>query len=76
MIINNDREPKYSLYFIGAKILRILNEFKDKTVDFVYDKVNQLYEGNLSIGFFYLGVDWLFLLGKIDIRNGEFEICE
>ena len=38
MIINTEREPLYSLYFLGGVIINILKSTKSETIDSLYLK--------------------------------------
>lgn len=71
MILNFERDPKYSLYFIGAKILEILKKGTNETLDSIYQQLNIVYKNELSINYFYLALDWLFIIEKISINEDE-----
>ena len=74
MIINQDNNPQRQLYYLGAKVLEILNA-KGGSVDFfeVYEQLK--IEHNISIRLYVLTVDWLYLLGAIKSDRGLIERC-
>ena len=71
MIVNFERDPKFSLYFIGAKVIEILKTCPNLSVDSVYQQLNTIYNEELSINYFYLSLDWLYLINKITIVNNK-----
>lgn len=70
MILNFERAPKYSLYFIGAKVLAILKEQSNVTIEDIYQQLQVVYNGDLSISYLYLTLDWLYIIEKINIVDG------
>lgn len=74
MIINREREPKYSLYYIGAKILEILKTYGDLTIEEIYNKIKKSYD-DLSIDYIYYALDWLYILSLIKIEQNKVIIC-
>lgn len=71
MIVNFERDPKFSLYFIGAKVIEILKTYPNLSVDSIYQQLNTIYNEELSINYFYLSLDWLYLIDKISIVNDK-----
>ena len=57
MIINKDRNPVFSLYYLGAIILKNLSSEKIFTIDELYDEIKrQIYDSyqiKIPINFFY-----------------------
>ena len=74
MIINTDRAPQFSLYCIGALVIKKLNEKKEISADELYDSLNNDYENKLSIEYFHYALDWLFLLGKIKLEEDKIRL--
>ncbi|GHY63089.1 hypothetical protein VCSRO25_0590 [Vibrio cholerae] len=77
MIINNVTEPKKSLYVIGANIIDIINKSNHDSIDpielynFYIRHVN-----HISITYFYLALDWLYVIELIDVNNvGNIKLC-
>ncbi|WP_397376278.1 ABC-three component system middle component 6 [Paenibacillus xylanexedens] len=75
MIINLDREPKYSLYYIGGLILEILSKHISISIDDLYSKVKTKVDKNLYIDFIYYSLDWLFLLSLVEIEEDKVTLC-
>lgn len=75
MIVNIDREPKYSLYYIGGIILEILKEQDHISIDELYQKTKQLIDENLYIDFIYYSLDWLYMLSLIEIEKDKVKLC-
>lgn len=67
MIINYERDPEKSLYFIGSIILQYLKQVKCDNIDVLYNKVKEDLKSELHIDLFYYSIDWLFLLSVIEI---------
>ena len=58
MIINKERDPALSLYYLGAVIIEILSENPNFLLDDLYDKVKEKINQNLSlIHIFWTGKD-------------------
>ncbi|KHL97007.1 hypothetical protein QW71_03555 [Paenibacillus sp. IHB B 3415] len=75
MIVNIDREPKYSLYYIGGIILGILKKQDHISIDELYQKTKQLIDENLYIDFIYYSLDWLYMLSLIEIEKDKVKLC-
>lgn len=71
MIVNFERDPKFSLYFIGAKVIEILKKEPNISLDSIYQQLNLAYNEELSINYFYLAIDWLYLIDKVAIVNDK-----
>ncbi len=65
MILNPDTHPERDIYFIGGRILEILDDFDSSEID-ILDIFNSLKNStSVSFNLFILSLDWLFLLGVI-----------
>lgn len=77
MIIDDIYEPQKSLYIIGGNILSAMMESSERTFDSI--RLFNLYNSGIhkvSITYFYLGLDWLYLLNAIEIDNfGNIKLC-
>ena len=77
MIINNVTEPKKSLYVIGANIVNIMINSKHDSIEPIdlYDcYIRQVNE--ISITYFYLTLDWLYIIELIDVNHfGNIKLC-
>lgn len=71
LIINSDRNPKYSLYHIGAEALSLLSNITCYQINDLYNDLNHQYNGTLSVDYFYITLDWLFLIDIIRIEENK-----
>ena len=67
MILNVERNPKDSLYYIGAILLEILQNNKEGF--YVDELIKKAKDRKINISFFYYALDWLFIISKIEIKN-------
>lgn len=65
MIVSKDIHPERDVYYLGAKIIDIVDRTKGKDVNFLdtFQKLNK--KEKVSIGLYTLALDWLFLMGAI-----------
>ncbi|MBN1039057.1 hypothetical protein DVW12_10115 [Clostridium botulinum] len=75
MIINLDREPKYSLLYIGSVILDILEKKKGILIDDLYLELKNSIDNNLHIDFLYYAIDWLYMLSVINLNRNQVTKC-
>ncbi|MBX4265895.1 ABC-three component system middle component 6 [Clostridium estertheticum] len=75
MIINIDREPKYSLYYIGGIILELLNKNHKISIENLYKNVKVMIDENLHIDFLYYSLDWLYILSLIKVNENKVMLC-
>lgn len=76
MIISKDTNPEKDLYYLGARVLEVLASMEGAKVDFIslFQAVNAKF--TLSNNLFSLSLDWLFLLGLIELADhGEIKKC-
>ncbi len=71
MILNYERSPQYSLFYIGAKILKTIDSNNDIMIDTLYEQIKAEYNNDLSITYFYLALDWLYLVEAIEIIDNK-----
>ena len=75
MIISRDMNPEREIYYLGAMIIDLLSTNPKDQISF-FDVFGQLNErGKVSINLFALTLDWLFMLGIVNLRNGNVEKC-
>lgn len=67
MIINKERSPKNSLYYIGAIILKKIVE-NNGTIQ-LEKLINSFDKQEVGIKLIYFSLDWLYLINKIEIKN-------
>jgi len=75
MIINRDINPERSLYYIGSVVLNELKESSNKELDF-FQLYSVLKESkDISMNLFTLSLDWLYLNGIIEMKEGNIVQC-
>jgi hypothetical protein len=68
MIVNKNTSPERDLYFLGGKVIELMEDETTENFDF-FELLKKLNENqNISISLFSLVLDWLFILGVI--KNG------
>ncbi|MEW7400754.1 ABC-three component system middle component 6 [Elizabethkingia anophelis] len=76
MIVNKNINPERDLYYLGGKVIEILNSSNKTKFDYfeLYNNLNKSH--NISINLFSLVLDWLFILGVIKKgKKGLLERC-
>lgn len=71
MIINTEREPNISLYYLGSVMLNILEQEKIILLEELFSKARNRLKINIHVDFMYYALDWLFLLSLIRINGGK-----
>ncbi len=76
MIVSKDINPERDVYYLGAKVLEIMNKSKSVEQDF-FDVFQQLtLREKISVNLYTLTLDWLFLLGAIKKNSkGDLQKC-
>lgn len=77
MIIGDLLEPRKSLYVIGANILSAFNIADKKLIDpLELYEIFETYNGDISISYFYFGLDWLFVVNAVELDGfGNLKLC-
>ncbi|HHF7348580.1 TPA: ABC-three component system middle component 6 [Legionella feeleii] len=78
MIVDSDKHPEQNIFFIGAMLLHILYKNKKNYYDIMdlFRKYNNKNKVHISFDYFLLGLDWLFVLGKIKTNEiGDILLC-
>lgn len=76
MIVNKNIHPERDLYYLGGKVIEILQVTEPKSIDFfeLYLSVNK--NTSITMNLFTLVLDWLFIIKVIKKgSNGEIEKC-
>lgn len=71
MIINCEREPKLSLYYLGAQVIRILKETNSISIDELISMLGELTAEELHVNFVYYTLDWLYLLSLVRVEEEQ-----
>lgn len=75
MIINFERNPTVSLYYLGSIVLEILLK-KDKiSIEDLYEATQMALGQDLHIDFFYYTLDWLYLISAIKLNDERVCLC-
>ena len=71
MIVPKNIQPERSLYAIGAAVIRVLEDSKTSIVDpeKVYESFVKNYPIRISYSYFLYSLDWLFLIGLINLSE-------
>lgn len=71
MIVNVERKPNRSLYYLGGILLSILERRKVIPMEELLIEVQQQINEKIHVDFIYYALDWLFLLSLIKIEEGK-----
>ena len=71
MIVNAEREPDYSLYYLGSILLKILESTDVMPIEELLSETKNRLNKEIHIDFLYYTIDWLFLLSLVSIREGR-----
>lgn len=70
MIINFEREPYLSLYYLGAVVIEILlYNNSEYLLDDLYEELKKKTNHNIHIDFFYYTLDWLYIQSLVELKN-------
>jgi len=75
MIVSRDTNPERDFYYLGSRVISVLNE--GNTTDF-HEVRNQLLaeDVNLPLSLYILTLDWLYMIGLIKLsENGGLQKC-
>ncbi len=75
MIINQDIKPEKQAYYLGSLILGILKHEPNGRLNLlnVFEKTNQ--QEKVSYHAFSMAMNWLYLIGAVEIQNKEIVKC-
>ena len=69
MIVNKNINPERDLYYLGGKVIEVLNSFTKNEIDY-FDLFLSVKKSNkVSLNLYSLVLDWLFILGVIKKGN-------
>lgn len=69
MIVNIEREPNLSLYYLGGVLLSILKYKKKVPIEELILETQSYLDKKIHVDFIYYALDWLFLLSTIIINE-------
>lgn len=69
MIVNKNTNHERDLYYLGGKVIEVLNSFTKNEIDYfdLFHSVNKT--NKVSLNLYSLVLDWLFILGVIKKGN-------
>ena len=69
MIVNKNTNPERDLYYLGGKVIEVLNSYTKNEIDYfdLFISVNK--SNKVSLNLYSLVLDWLFILGVIKKGN-------
>ncbi len=69
MLLPQDISPEKSLYVMGGQIIQVFKTYKRSIIEpkILYDKYLDMFYSDVSYSYFLYALDWLFLLGYIDV---------
>lgn len=76
MIVNRNTNPEKDLYYLGGKVIELLDNSNETEFDYfkLYQDLNT--QKSISMNLYSLVLDWLFILGVIkNSNNGMIEKC-
>ena len=71
MIVNAEREPDFSLYYLGSILLEILENTAVIPIEELLSETKKRLNREIHIDFLYYALDWLYLLSLVSIREGK-----
>lgn len=75
MLLPNEINPEFSIYYNASVIIKILKESDEKyNIEKLYKFVKQEYDISLKV--FSYCMDWLYLIEAVIVKgNGEVKLC-
>lgn len=71
MIVNIEREPDMSLYYLGSVLIQFLEQVKTVSIEELLQEMQNELGQKLHVDFLYYALDWLFLLSLVRIEEGK-----
>jgi len=75
MIINQDIRPEKQAYYLGSTVLNHLSAFPSGPINASELFINMNKAEKVSYHAFSMALNWLFLLGALDHKEGEIIKC-
>lgn len=71
MIVNVERAPDRSLYYLGGILLTILEQRRIIPIEEILSEIQKQINEKIHIDFIYYALDWLFILSLVKIKEGK-----
>ena len=66
MILNSQRQPDFSLYYLGGVLLKILEQVKVISIEKLLEESQQHLKKRVHVDFIYYALDWLLELVRVE----------
>lgn len=73
MLVPDNIRPEDTIYFNGAKVLRVILDAKRLAIADLYVILKK--KSDISFATMLLCLDWLYLMDCIEVNNGEVVLC-
>ena len=73
MLIPDNIRPENSVYYNGGKVLEVMLSEKRLGIGDLYLRMRE--KMDISMGTLTLSLDWLYLLGCLEVKDGEVVLC-
>lgn len=74
MLLPDNIHPKNSIYYNGALVLKVMQQYKYMSIVDLFIKVKE--SSDMSFPIMVLSLDWLYLINVVTIKeNGEVSLC-
>ncbi|MEM5503763.1 ABC-three component system middle component 6 [Shewanella frigidimarina] len=67
-------KPIDSLYCISAYVIQLLSKYEAIDFDDLFDELNAIYPKNVSLERLQQCLDFLFIIGKLELEDETFKI--
>ncbi|MFZ4797398.1 MAG: ABC-three component system middle component 6 [Bacteroidia bacterium] len=69
MIVNKNINPERDLYYLGGKVIEVLNSYTKNEIDYfdLFLSVNK--SNKVTLNLYSLVLDWLFIIGVVKKGN-------
>lgn len=76
MLINNNRNPKYSIFYIAYEILTFMNKNKKiASMEELFQLIRDNIDNNIGIDYLYYTLDWMYLMSMITLKGEKVILC-
>lgn len=76
MLINSDRNPKYSIFYIAYEILTFMNKNKKiASIEELFQLIRDTIDDNIGIDYLYYTLDWMYLMSMITLKGEKVILC-
>lgn len=76
MIVNLERSPEYSLYYVGGIVIEYLRKHGKSQIEQLYAEIKSHINENVHVDFLYYALDWLYLLSLVEMEKNTVMLCE